>query len=128
MVHVPAAKKLTTPPEIEQTEALDESIVKVTGNPEVAVAVGVYVGPPTTAPEGAVLVKVIVCELWPTENDCCTCGAGFQLASPDWLPSRMHVPTAWNETTPEVMEQIPLDAASTVIVAGSPEVAVALGT
>jgi len=47
MVQVPAATKLTAPPEIEHTELLLASIVNATVSPEVAVAAGVYVGPPT---------------------------------------------------------------------------------
>ena len=40
-LHVPTALKLTTPPEIAQTELLVASIVKVTLRVDVAVAVGV---------------------------------------------------------------------------------------
>ena len=43
----------------------------------VAVAVGVYVGPPTVAATGAADVKVMVCVAWATAKDCCTCGAGL---------------------------------------------------
>ena len=63
-------------------ELLDASIVSVTGSPDEAVAVGVYVGPATTAALGAVLVKTMVCEASPTLKDCCTCGAAFQLVLP----------------------------------------------
>jgi hypothetical protein len=40
-VHVPPARKLTTPPLSEQTAALWESIDRVTGSPELALATGV---------------------------------------------------------------------------------------
>ena len=41
IVQLPAAVKLTTPPEMEQLAEVVESMVKVTGSPELAVAVGV---------------------------------------------------------------------------------------
>src|SRR5215216_4188444 len=41
ITHVPDQVKETTPPLIVQTEEADASIVKTTGKPEVAVAVGV---------------------------------------------------------------------------------------
>ena len=41
MTQLPAAVKLTTPPEIEQLALVVESIVMVTVSPELAVAVGV---------------------------------------------------------------------------------------
>jgi hypothetical protein len=53
--------KLTVEPEIEQTELLAASILKVTGLPDPPpVAVTAYVGPETTAELGAVDVNVIV--------------------------------------------------------------------
>ena len=33
-----------------------------------------------------------------TANDCCACGAGFQLESPAWLASITQVPTPMNDT------------------------------
>ena len=59
MTHEPAVLKVTVPDDIEQTVLEDESTVIVTGKPELAVAVGVYVLP-TVALAGAVLVNVIV--------------------------------------------------------------------
>ena len=41
IAQLPAAVKLTTPPEMEQLALVVESMVKVTGSPELAVAVGV---------------------------------------------------------------------------------------
>ena len=55
--------KETTSPLIEQTEEADASIVKLTVRPDVAAAVGVYVGPPTVALLGAVDVKLMVCDV-----------------------------------------------------------------
>jgi hypothetical protein len=74
---------VTTPPLIEHTVALDESTVIVTGNPEVALALGIYPTPPTAAAPGALLVKLMLCEPLPTLNDCCTCGAGAYMLFPD---------------------------------------------
>jgi len=63
--------KLTTDPEIEQTEVAEASIVKVTVFPDAPpVAVTVYVGPPIAASEGGVEVKVMACENSLTANDC----------------------------------------------------------
>ena len=60
ITQVPAPVNDTVEPEIEQTDAALASIVNVTARPEVAVAVTVYVGPPTAAKAGAVEVNVIV--------------------------------------------------------------------
>ena len=49
MTQLPTAWKLTTPPLIEQMLALAASTVTVAARPEVAVADGVYVAPPTVA-------------------------------------------------------------------------------
>ena len=59
-MQVPTAVKLTAPPETEHTDELEESTVTVTGRPEVEVALGVYVGPPTVALVGADVVNVMV--------------------------------------------------------------------
>jgi hypothetical protein len=64
MVHVPLVFRDTTLPLSEHTEVPEVAIVKLTASPEDAVAVGVYV-PPTKAPDGAVLVKVMVCGVVP---------------------------------------------------------------
>ena len=59
ILQVPTVRKETAPSEIEQTEEVVASIVMVTARPEVAVAVGVYVAPPTTALAGTVESKVM---------------------------------------------------------------------
>ena len=71
-VHVPAATKETVEPEIVHTPALAGAMLKATARPDVAVAERLYPGPPTTAPPGAVDVKLIVCATFATANDCCT--------------------------------------------------------
>ena len=58
-------------------QTLGVAEVKATVRPDVAVAVAVYVAPPTVAPAGAVEVKVIVWSPLATVNDCCTCGAAL---------------------------------------------------
>ena len=79
-MHVPVPTNDTVEPEIEQTPALDASIVKATGRPELALADTAYPAPPTLAAAGGVDVNVIVCALdggggLVTVKDCCTCGA-----------------------------------------------------
>ena len=58
--HVPTAVKLTTAPAIEHTEVAVASMERTTGllDPP-PIAPTVYVGPPTTASDGAVDVNVI---------------------------------------------------------------------
>ena len=75
-MQVPTAVKLTAPPETEHTDELEESTVTVTGRPEVEVALGVYVGPPTVAFVGAGEVKEMAWIPLPTGKLCCTWGAG----------------------------------------------------
>ena len=58
-VQVPAAVKDTTPSDIEQIALLLASTVMATVKPDVDVAAGVYVAPPTVA-LGAGLVKSTV--------------------------------------------------------------------
>ena len=70
MTHVPGARKETTPLLIEHTEVALASMVKATVKPDVEVAVGVYVAPPTLAALGAVDVKLIVWSPLPTLKDC----------------------------------------------------------
>ena len=60
ITQVPTPMNDTVEPEIEQTDAAVASIVNDTARPELAVAVTVYEGPPTAAPDGAVDVKLIV--------------------------------------------------------------------
>jgi hypothetical protein len=68
ITHVPIAVNDTTPALSEHPVEL-ASREMVTGSPDVAVAVGVYVAPPTAAFPGAVLVKVMLCEAGPTLTD-----------------------------------------------------------
>ena len=49
--------------------------------------------PPTVALPGALEVKLIVWLPLLIVNDCCTCGAAFQLALPAWLALIVQVPT-----------------------------------
>jgi hypothetical protein len=58
---LPIALKVTTPLEIEQILEDPEAMVIATLNPELAVAVGVYV-PATTGETGDVEVRVMVWE------------------------------------------------------------------
>src|SRR4051812_31883941 len=53
---------------------------------------------------GATESNVTVCDPLPTANDCCACAA-FQFASPFWLASITHVPTAWKLTVVPESEQ-----------------------
>ena len=76
-VQVPTPMKRTTPDEMEQTAALAEAMLNVTARPEVAVAAGVYVGPPATLRPGGVEVMLITFAPLPTANDCCACGAAL---------------------------------------------------
>src|ERR1700728_4213556 len=61
MVQVPMVAKVTTPPEIPQIVVEAESMLSVTGSPDVAVAVGVYAAP-ATASGGPVEEKLPVCD------------------------------------------------------------------
>ena len=60
ITQVPTPMKETTPLLIEHTEDALASMVNATIKPDVEVAVGVYVAPPTFAAPGAVDVNVIV--------------------------------------------------------------------
>ncbi len=71
-------------------------------------------------------MKVIVCMPLPTGNDCCACGAGFQLASPAWLASITQVPTAVNDTVEPEIEHTEAAAASMVNATVRPDDAVAV--
>ncbi len=78
----------TTPPLIEHTELAVASIVSATVRPEVAVAVGEYVAPPTVAVVGAVDVKLIVWLPLLTVNDCWTWpGCAGSQPLPAWSAS-----------------------------------------
>ena len=63
-----------------------------------ALAATLYAGPPTYAPLGADVVKLIVCGPLATANDCETCGAAEYEPLPDWFASTVHGPGARNET------------------------------
>ena len=71
----PTLWNVTVLPAIAQTLLEPAAMLKLTGRPDVAVAVTVYDAPPTVAAAGAVDVKLIVWLPWPTANVCCTCGA-----------------------------------------------------
>ncbi len=58
---------------------------------------------------------------------CWTWVAAFQVPLPAWLASRVQVPAAVKLTSPPLMEQTDELAASTVMVTGRAEVAVAFG-
>ena len=62
---VPLSVKLTTPPLMEHMADDEESTVMLTAPPEVAVATGVYVGPPLVA-AGALEVNWMVFAACPT--------------------------------------------------------------
>ena len=70
ITQVPTPMKETTPLLIEHTEDALASMVNATVKPDVVVAVGVYVAPPTLAAPGAVDVNVIVWSPLPTLKDC----------------------------------------------------------
>src|SRR5262245_10613789 len=125
ITQVPVPMKDTVAPASEHTVLADASIVIVTGSPDVAVAVTLYVGPWYSAGFGAVDVKEIVCVCL-TVNDCCTCGAGKKLASPAWLALITHVPAPMNDTVEPATEHTVLADASIVNVTVRPEVAVAV--
>src|SRR5262245_38341271 len=118
--------KLTVDPAIVHTALATASMVKVTVNPELAVAVTVWVAPVTLALGGAVEVKVMVWSCLSTENVCCACGAAFQSTFPAWLALSTQVPPPMNETVEPTIEQTDAAEASTVKVTPRPEVAVAL--
>ena len=69
-VHVPAPTNDTLAPATVHTPALLASAENATASPELDVADTVYAEPPTTAPAGGVVVKLIVCSTLPTANDC----------------------------------------------------------
>ena len=70
-------------------------------------------------------MKLIDCTLsvgapGPTVNDCCTCGAALQVASPGWLASIVQVPAAANLTVAPESEHTELLAESIVNVTAMP--------
>ena len=102
----------------------------ITGKPELADAETVYVGPATTACDGAVDVKLIDCTLSEaaplrTENDCCACGAGRYLVLPDWFALIVHVPTPMGVTVEPMTAHTPASAEAAVNTTVSPDPAVA---
>src|SRR6188508_1569629 len=95
-MHVPAAVNDTVEPETLHTNGLPDE--NETARPELAFAATMYVGPPTYAPLGGDVVKLIVCGPLATANDCETCGAAEWEPLPLWFASTVHVPGARNET------------------------------
>ena len=72
-MHVPAPTKVIVEPLRVQMPALVASAENAITNPELAVALTVYVDPPIVAPAGAVDVKLIDCVLADAAeiaNDC----------------------------------------------------------
>jgi hypothetical protein len=76
IVHVPAATKATVEPAMLHTPEPAASTVSVTGRPELAAAVTVYVVPPTVAAAGGGEAKLIVWASRPMAKDCWASGAG----------------------------------------------------
>src|SRR5258705_11504608 len=106
--------------------ALPGSAENVTGRAELAVAVTLYVGPPTTAVPGGDDVKLIVCEAAPIANDCWTWGAARKLPLPAWFALIVHVPAPTSETVaPDTVHTPALPAAAEKTTA-RPELAVAV--
>ena len=114
----------------EHTELEPEPMEKVTVNPDVAVADGVYVVP-TGGFDGAVEVKEMVCDargaattftVWDT------CGAALKLALPAWSAWMTQDPVELNVTrlAPPI-EHTALELPAMEKVTGRPEVAVAVG-
>jgi hypothetical protein len=126
-VQVPGAMKVITAelvPLPVQTDVVE--LASVTGRPELAVAVAVYV-PPTSALVGAVDVKVIVWFCLLTVKLWMTCGAGLKVAFPAWSAVSVQVPAAMKLI---VAEPVPLpvhtDGVELAIATPRPEVAVAV--
>jgi hypothetical protein len=69
---------------------------------------------------------VIVWGPCPTENACCTCGAGPYVAFPAWFASIVQVPTPVKVTFEPAIEQTLLAVGSIVSATGRPELAVAV--
>ncbi len=82
--------------------------------------------PFTVALLGAVEVKVMVWDPWPTMITWVFCGAGFQLMLPAWLASRGRYHPG-EADDPSGDAQTDVEVPSTVMTTGSPEVAVAVG-
>ena len=126
ITHMPGPMNDTVAPESMQTLVATGSIARATVSPEDAVALTVYVGPPAVAKAGGVDVKLIVWAAFPTVNDCCTRGAGANVASPAWSASITHVPAPMNDTVRPAIVHTLAPVASMVNVTGRPELAVAL--
>jgi hypothetical protein len=127
IVHVPVPTSETVEPETVQTPALVRSVEKATGRPELAVAETVY-EEPMTAPPGAVELKLIDCTLSEgvvTENDCCTCTAGWNAPFPPWSALTVHVPDPTNDTVAPETLHTPALVASAENATANPELAVA---
>src|SRR5690349_5264582 len=63
-----------------------------------------------------------------TAKTCCSCGAGFQFASPAWFALTMQLPVPWKVTEVPATVHTPVAAASIVNATGRPEVAAAATT
>src|SRR5258708_23644401 len=77
ITQLPAPMNDTVEPVIEHTDAAVASIVSATVSAEDAVAVTLYVGPPTVALPGAVEVNVMVWLPLATAKLCSACGAAL---------------------------------------------------
>ena len=75
VVQVPAPTKVTVAVATVHTPGV--ALENVTVNPELAVALTVYVAPPFLAVAGAIEVNVIVWSFLLTVNVCCACGAAL---------------------------------------------------
>src|SRR5205085_3939853 len=124
IVHVPVPPNETVVPEIAHTPALVASTVRLTGKPELALAETVYAGPLMLAPIGAAERKLIDWTLSDgaeTVNDCCTCAAGWYVASPVWSASIVQVPAPRSDTEEPLIEQTPVLPAERLNVTPRPE-------
>src|SRR5919204_2087813 len=110
MTQTPWPWKVTVEPDTEHTPLLKyASVVKMTGRPDVAVAVTVYGGLFAPTGSGGVEVNVIVCDPRAIVNDCCTCGAAAYVPFPAWFASIVHVPArTMVRVEPEMVQTAPL--------------------
>ncbi len=125
-VQVPAVTTVTLLPATVHTDEVSDA--KPTVRPLVAVP-----EIPTGAPPYVALLPDRSNEIvWasspvPTGKLCWSWGAASWFASPAWSAERMHVPSASAVTTPAAMWHTAAAPGSTVMVAGRPLVAVAVG-
>ena len=100
---MPALTPVTVEPLIVQTERVVEA--RVTGSPEVAVALAVVV-PPTTTVAGEKESVFIDWEPLPTVMFCVICCAELTFPLPAWLAAIVHVPTVTGVTVVPLIEQM----------------------